>query len=273
MTNLTKRFITGFIGVSIMVGAILWNEYSFSFLFLFIAVMSMREFYSLCIKNNFHPQAWMGIITGIIVFLFFSYFRFFIPTETFIVIIPLVFSIFIRELYTKSREPFINIALTLLGIIYLAMPMGLMNLICQSGLGSVAGTYHPGIVIGYLVLVWTSDSGAYFIGKNFGKRKLFERISPHKTWEGSLGGTFFALIASWVISLCVIEIRFMDWIALSVIVVITGTLGDLVESMFKRSIEIKDSGKILPGHGGFLDRFDAIFISAPFVFTYLQLFC
>ncbi len=272
MSNLAQRFITGIIGVSIMIGAILWNEYSFSALFLFITVMAMCEFYSWCEKNAIQPQKFMGVLIGMLVFLFFSYFNnTFIPVKLFVVILPLVFCIFIRELYAKSENPFTNIAITILGVVYLALPMALMNLISQFGLENSSGNYHPKIIIGYLFIVWASDIGGYFFGKKFGKRKLFERISPNKTWEGSMGGTLSALVMAFVVSNYFSDLHLIDWLILAAIVVAAGTLGDLVESMFKRSIHIKDSGNTLPGHGGFLDRFDAIFISAPFVFTYLQL--
>ena len=268
MSNLAQRIITGIIGGGIIVGAILWNEYSFSALFLFITVMSMREFYTLFSKNEIQPQGLLGITIGALVFVFFSAFMNFIPRNVFIIIIPLVFCVFIRELYRNFQNPFINIAITILGVIYLAVPMALMNLI---SLGIDQESYHPRIVLGYLFLIWASDTGAYFAGKKFGKRKLFERISPGKTWEGSIGGTLLALVIAFILSKYFIELRLIDWVAITLIVVVTGTLGDLVESMFKRGIHIKDSGSVLPGHGGFLDRFDAFFISAPFVFTYLQL--
>jgi phosphatidate cytidylyltransferase len=271
VSNLAKRFITGIIGVSIMIGAILWNEYSFIILFLFITVMSMHEFYTWCEKNAMQPQKYLGIIIGVLLFLLFSWFVNFIPVKIFIIILPLVFCIFIRELYTKSENPFINIAITVLGIIYLAVPMALMNLLSPKGFWQSWGDAHSLMVIGYFFIVWASDIGAYFFGKKFGKRKLFERISPHKTWEGSIGGTLTALLMAFLVSNYFTEVRLTDWFVIALIVVVTGTLGDLVESMFKRSIHIKDSGNTLPGHGGFLDRFDAVFLSVPFVFIYLQL--
>ncbi len=273
MSNLTQRIITGIIGGGLMIGAILWNEYSFSALFLFITVMSMWEFYSLCEKNEMQPQKMLGIVIGALVFVLSSFFVRFIPPGIFAVVLPLVFCVFIRELFRQTEKPFVNIAITLLGIIYLALPLALMNLISQSGATGSQETYqyHPNIILGYLFLVWASDTGAYFSGKKFGKIKLFERISPKKTWEGTIGGTLLALIVAYILSIYFTNLRLVDWISIALIVVVTGTLGDLVESMFKRSIQIKDSGGLLPGHGGFLDRFDAFFISAPFVFTYLQL--
>jgi phosphatidate cytidylyltransferase len=136
-----------------------------------------------------------------------------------------------------------------------------------------SGPQHYGIVLGFFLLIWLNDTGAYFIGSLIGKHKLFERISPGKTWEGSAGGTLFALLTAWGLSYIFPQIDRTHWLILAIITVVTGTLGDLVESMLKRSLGIKDSGNILPGHGGMLDRFDAVLLSAPFVFVYLALFC
>ncbi len=271
MSNLTLRFITGFIGVGLMLSAVIWNEYACSALFLFIAVMAMREFYSWSEKNQIQPQKFLGFASGIILYLFFSFFHEFFKPGFFLLLIPSVFGIFIMELYTRSEKPFMNIAFTILGVVYLALPMAFMNLISKAGMDGTVGTYHPQIIIGYLFLVWSDDIGAYFFGKKFGKHKLFERISPKKTWEGSVGGAGIALIMAFIVSKYFMDIRLLDWIIIACIVMVAGTLGDLVESMFKRSIHIKDSGNVLPGHGGFLDRFDSFFISAPFVYMYLSL--
>ena len=121
------------------------------------------------------------------------------------------------------------------------------------------------------ILIWANDSFAYLVGRKFGKTKLFERISPKKTWEGSIGGVFFGLLLGYLNSQIFDGLDTPTWMAIAVIVVIFGSLGDLVESLFKRSLGIKDSGKILPGHGGVLDRFDGIFISAPMVYTFLKI--
>ena len=271
MSNLTQRFITGFIGVSLMIGAVLWNEYSLSGLFFFIAILSMREFYSWCEKDQLQPQKIPGLISGAIVYLYFSFFHDFFKPGFFLFLIPSVFGIFIMELYTRSEKPFVNIAITMLGVVYLALPMALMNLISKGGVHDSHEMYHPNIILGYLFIVWAGDTGAYFSGKKFGKRKLFERISPHKTWEGSIGGALSAYVVAFIVSTYFTDLRIIDWFLITFIVIVTGTYGDLVESMFKRSVHTKDSGNVLPGHGGFLDRFDAFFISAPFVYAYLAL--
>jgi phosphatidate cytidylyltransferase len=128
------------------------------------------------------------------------------------------------------------------------------------------------MVIGYLVILWLNDTGAYFIGSLLGKHRLFERISPKKSWEGSIGGAALSLITAWAVSLVFTDISLWKWLVMAGIISITGTLGDLVESMLKRSLDVKDSGSLLPGHGGILDRFDAVFLSVPFVFVFLSLF-
>ena len=121
------------------------------------------------------------------------------------------------------------------------------------------------------VIIWTSDVFAYLAGSMFGKHKLMERISPKKTWEGSIGGLFFSLIAAYILSLLVPQLSLVEWMILTIIIVISGTLGDLVESLLKRNADVKDSGTIFPGHGGVLDRFDAVIFATPMVFVYINL--
>ena len=130
-----------------------------------------------------------------------------------------------------------------------------------------------GVLFGYFGILWISDTGAYLVGSAIGKHRLFERISPKKSWEGSIGGAIFALGGAALCWYLFGDILLWQWFVLGLIIVIIGTLGDLVESLFKRSLGVKDSGSILPGHGGMLDRFDAVFISAPFVFAYLMIIC
>ncbi len=134
------------------------------------------------------------------------------------------------------------------------------------------GRYHPLIVIGILLLTWASDTGGYFAGTAFGKTKLFQSISPKKSWEGLIGGAILTLVIAYLISLFADFLPLWKWMVMGVITVVAGTYGDLVESLFKRSIKIKDSGQTLPGHGGFLDRFDALLLSLPFIAAFLKLF-
>ena len=149
----------------------------------------------------------------------------------------------------------------------MAVPFALLN-VCVY----INGYYSYQIILGLLFIIWASDTGAYFAGPKFGKTKLFERVSPKKSWEGSIGGTIAALVMAAIIATFYNDLFFWEWLVLSVITVVTATYGDLVESLFKRSIAIKDSGTVIPGHGGFLDRFDGLLLSAPFILAYLVLF-
>lgn len=177
-------------------------------------------------------------------------------------------SIFYIELYQKDQQPFEQIAKLLLGYLYVIIPFALFT-----GLGYLLSSeYSFEIPLGFLILIWANDSGAYVFGITLGKNRLFERISPKKSWEGFFGGLIIAGIAAYIISNYFQSIELIHWMVISTIIVVFGTMGDLVESMLKRSKEIKDSGSILPGHGGVLDRFDALFMAAPIVYAYLHLF-
>ncbi len=134
------------------------------------------------------------------------------------------------------------------------------------------GVFNGKILLGIFILIWASDSGAYVFGVTMGKNKLFERISPKKTWEGFIGGVVISQVAAFLLSRYFGDLGYLHWGIIAGIVAVFGTLGDLVESMIKRSVKIKDSGKILPGHGGILDRFDSLLFTIPVIFTYLYFF-
>jgi phosphatidate cytidylyltransferase len=183
-------------------------------------------------------------------------------------IFPLVSCIYLIKLYKKfERKPFTNIAFTFLGIFYIAVPFSLLNIAAFE-----KGNYNFQIIFGCLFILWASDTGAYFAGTRFGRRKLFERISPKKSWEGALGGALLAMIFAFGIAYYFHSLALWQWLTIAVIIIVGGTFGDLVESLLKRSVETKDSGDTLPGHGGFLDRFDGLLISAPFIVAFLEIF-
>lgn len=131
--------------------------------------------------------------------------------------------------------------------------------------------YSFQIILGFFILLWVNDTGAYLAGRFFGKHKLFERISPNKTWEGSIGGTLVTVAGAYILSIFFTNLNLTNWVVLSILVAVFGGLGDLAESMLKRSLGVKDSGKLLPGHGGVLDRIDGLLLSVPFVYSYLHL--
>jgi phosphatidate cytidylyltransferase len=170
------------------------------------------------------------------------------------------------KVFNEIMRPFRQIAFTLLGIIWVGLPMSLIPFLV-----GVKSGFHPELLAGCFYLVWANDTGAYLSGRKLGKNKLFERISPKKTWEGAAGGAILALALSYPIAQFYTIISFNDWVILAAITVLTGNYGDLVESLYKRSKNIKDSGTLLPGHGGILDRIDSLLMVIPFVFVYLYL--
>jgi phosphatidate cytidylyltransferase len=178
----------------------------------------------------------------------------------------LFFFTFIIEIYRNKPNPLSNIATTALGFFYIALPFSLLLYFNRPDMLHFHGM--PVILVGYFAFTWIYDTSAYLFGRQFGKHKFFERISPKKTWEGTIAGTAVTLAISFGLYFLVPEMPLHDWLALAGIVIVFGTHGDLVESLLKRSLNIKDSGTILPGHGGILDRFDTMLISAPFVFLY-----
>lgn len=188
------------------------------------------------------------------------------------VIIFAVAPFFILELFLGSEKPFDKVGQYILGMFYIGIPFCLLTYLSMP-LGEFfsSGTYAPWRVFGLLGLIWTNDSMAYLFGSQFGKRKLFERISPKKTWEGFIGGGLSTLLLAWFVGPMIPDFSPMQWLALAFVAVVFGTTGDLVESMLKRSLGIKDSGSLLPGHGGLLDRFDAFVFALPFYWIVLVL--
>ncbi len=273
-SNLTQRIIAGVIGGALLIGGIYASQWSFFAIFFIINVLSLWEFYGLLLGAGAKPMRIYGTVVGAGLFagIFFSDM---LSVE--FVLLPILMLTFIIKLYDKNDpNPFQSIAYTFLGILYVAFPYCMMIVIAFSAnhneeTGLIHHKYHYQVVLGTLFLLWASDTGAYFAGKNFGKTKLFERISPKKTWEGTIGGAVLSLAVAYVISLFFKDLRLWEWLIISLIMVIIGSLGDLVESMLKRSINVKDSGSLIPGHGGLLDRFDGLLIAAPFVATFLIL--
>ncbi len=271
------RTLTGAVFLLVVISALVFNVWTFAALFLLIIILGLHEFYTLIEKSGYQPQKWVGIVLGCSVFLslftftlsmeagWHSYFNYPFLFLFGLALIPLFFLVFIFELFRKKDQPFANIAYTFLGLTYVALPLSLW---CFSS-NQIGRAYNYHYLLGFFFIMWTADTGAYLFGKFMGKTKLFERISPKKTWEGLMGGILLSILVAWVISMYYKELALMQWIIVALMTSILGTFGDLVESMFKRSLDIKDSGSLLPGHGGILDRFDGVFISSPFVITYM----
>jgi len=269
-SNLLKRALSALVFVIVLLGGILINEYLYVVVFTLITVIAQAESYHLFEKTGNRPQKYYGIFVGLITFLL----TFFVargnipPTSYFIAIFMIIF-LFIFEIYQNREDHFISIAFTIFGIVYVVIPLSTLNFIAFAGINEGIYTYE--YLLAFFIILWLNDTGAYLIGSKFGKTKLFERISPKKTWEGTIGGAIFAFIAAYVISLYFKGLSMPEWIIFAVITVVFGVYGDLVESWLKRRAGIKDSGTIMPGHGGLLDRFDSTFFAAPMIFLYLKI--
>ena len=268
MSNLQQRVLTGLLGGFIFIAGIWFNEWSFGVLFLGLTFLGMLEFYKLVADKGFAPNHNLGVLLGTGLFiLIFLIQKGLIHSHLLFLLPPVLMLTLIAELFRKKEKPFINTALTYLGVFYVAAPFAMLNL-----LGFFNGDYSGYLILGIVVLIWTADTGAYFSGKTLGRHKLFERISPGKTWEGWLGGTLLCGLVAYVLSRYLPELDLGHWLGVAAIVSVFGVLGDLVESMLKRSMGVKDSGTLLPGHGGILDRFDSLLMVVPFVVAFLKVF-
>lgn len=268
-SNLAQRIITALFGAAVIVSCIVYSEWTYFAIFFLICFFTLREFYALAGLDGMVIQKTFGTICAMSLFtLSFLIEHNDISYRYYFLIFPMVSCVYMIKLYKKfERKPFTNIAYTFLGIFYVAVPYALLNIAAFED-----GAYNFEIIFGCIFILWASDTGAYIAGTLFGKRKLFERISPKKSWEGAVGGAVLAIGFAFLMNNFFHTLALWQWLSIAVIIIVGGTYGDLIESLLKRSIEIKDSGSSLPGHGGFLDRFDGLLISAPFIVAFLEIF-
>lgn len=268
MSNLVTRTVTGIVLVVLVIVAAITDQHLFVLLFMVFTIVGLWEFYTLVEKAGVCPNKSAGLLAGMVLFITNAMVAMnMMDIEWLLINFVSIFLIFLFELYRNDPNPFTNIAFTFFGLLYVAVPFSILNYFPNPGF--IPGVYHSSLLLGFFFLVWINDTGAFLIGSAIGRRSLFERVSPKKTWEGAIGGAIFSLIAAFIISHYYVHLSTQDWFIIALIVIIFGSYGDLFESMFKRSIDAKDSGTILPGHGGVLDRFDSVLMAAPFVFVYL----
>ena len=268
LKNFIIRTLSGIVMVATLIGATLFSKLTFVLLLLAITLGGEWEFYRLAKKAGTSPQRFVGMLAGTMMIVAAAAALHEILAITavamvaFMILIPMPL---IFELYRKSATPMANVGITYAGVIYVALPMALLTFFPMM-LGN--GEWKPWSVILYIFIIWANDVFAYLFGITLGKHRLFERISPKKSWEGFFGGLLGAMAMGFVAAK-VLDANVAMWIGLALIAAITGVFGDLVESMLKRSVDVKDSGSFIPGHGGWLDRFDALIFSVPFAFIYL----
>lgn len=261
------RAITGFFFIVVMLGSLLLGHYVFGGFYLLLSLLCLHEFYGLNIKSGIQPNRAAGFVNAVFIYSIFAVitYRDQPVYHGILLLLTLTFAaVFIQELFKIAVAPLTNIAYTFLGLIFVIVPFTFFH-----AMAFVKGEFNFHFPMAFLLMLWSNDTGAYLVGRAIGRTKLFERHSPKKTWEGFIGGVAIAAGVGFVCSIYFTELPWKQWVSIAILIGCFGTLGDLVESMFKRSINIKDSGGILPGHGGLLDRFDGFLMAAPIVYTYL----
>jgi phosphatidate cytidylyltransferase len=274
MSNFIVRTITGIIFVTAIVVCFL-NPVAMVFLFSLVTGMTVWEFAGLVNqRENVQINQFICSVAGVLLFLAMAVHARGLDTLNlaFIPWLATLIYLLVSELYLKAMDAIANWAYTMMSQLYIALPFSLLNVLAFQFTNSDVPWLLP---LSVFIFLWVNDSGAYCTGSLLGRHKLFPRVSPGKSWEGSIGGGVFVLIAAWLISYITTQkgittnLTTLQWMGLGLVVVVFGTWGDLIESLFKRTLGIKDSGNVLPGHGGMLDRFDSSLLAIPAVVVYL----
>lgn len=271
-SNFLQRAITGILFVGVFVGCILYDPWTFSALFVVINALTIREFGHLInqvegVSINKNITMLAGVYLYMAVMAFCTNLS---GSKIFLPYLLLIMYLMISELYLKKENPVMNWAYSMLSQLYIALPFAMLNVLSfHTSPMDTSVSYNPILPLSVFVFIWLSDTGAYCVGSLIGRHRLFERISPKKSWEGSIGGGIVAIGSSFIFAHYFPIMNMAEWAGLALIVVIFGTWGDLTESLLKRQLHIKDSGAILPGHGGMLDRFDSALMAIPAAVVYL----
>lgn len=278
LKTLGTRSLSAVFFVILLVGAIWYSYYSFFLLFFIVGLIALNEYYRLAEKLNASPYKLVGSFFGICLFFWLSTaqlssaFGINLQVLEFIlsgclILCPFLFMLI--ALFSDHPTNIWNILHTLLGLLYVMLPLGLLVTIPVS-ITNDSLTYNYFKVLGIVFLIWTNDTMAYLGGSLLGKNKLYERISPGKTWEGTIVGAVFTAGVGFLLNLDHSYDNTLIWPTIGLLVAALGTTGDLVESMLKRMAGVKDSGQLMPGHGGALDRFDSLIFVTPFVYVFLK---
>lgn len=276
MKNFIVRTITGIIFVAAIVASFLRPE-AMVLLFSIVTGLTIWEFTGLVNeRENVNVNRFISTVAGVYFFFAMTYFcsDLYGGAAKSVVFIPYLVTILyllIAELYLKHPDPIQDWAYTMLSQMYIALPFSMLNVLAFTATNNGVVKFNTLLPLSIFVFLWVNDSGAYCVGSLLGRHKLFPRISPGKSWEGSVGGAVFVLAAAYAISYFLDDrmLTLPQWLGLGLVVVVFGTWGDLIESLFKRTLGIKDSGTILPGHGGMLDRFDSSLLAIPAAVVYL----
>jgi len=230
----------------------------------------VMEFFHLVGNKDVYPQRIIGLLTSSILFFITSLIALEILPANCLAFLPLLIILFfVAEFFRDKPKVLQNLAYSIFPLMYITIPLSMLVFLVSPSASGAQRHWH--LAFSFFIILWSNDTFAYLTGMIFGKHKFFEKISPKKTWEGTIGGILFGLLAAYILSHFFLELSLGQWLAGALIITITGTLGDLSESLLKRNFKVKDSGTFFPGHGGVLDRFDSILFAAPAFFCYLIL--
>lgn len=270
MQNLYTRTITGIFIIALIIGSLFIHPLAFVVVIFIMMMVGLLEFFRLANFHEIYPQRVLGFAVGAIIYIIAAFTALGMVSAWYLAFLPpLFFIFFIAELFRTKPNSLFNLAFSIFPVVYISIPFAMLIFLMNP---VVIGDHpHWHILFSFFIILWSHDTFAYLVGVAMGRHKLFEKISPKKTWEGTIGGTFFGLLAAFVLSLFFKELTVWQWLAGALIINVSGTFGDLSESLLKRKFNVKDSGDFFPGHGGVLDRFDAVMFSAPVLFCYLLL--
>jgi len=263
MKEILRRLITGVVYVVLLLSAVFLNSDAFDFLFMIFGLACLYEYKRIIKLPGYHIFiAYLALWWG---YIYLIHDKHLINILMFLTIT--VNFALLSYLFSKKNNSFNHLQQFLIGLFYIGGGCIFLTMIPYK-----EKEFAEFLIMGIFVLIWVNDSFAYLVGKTLGRTKLFVAVSPKKTWEGTFGGFIFALIAAYFLSQYETNISLKQWMILTTVIVITGNLGDLIESKFKRAAGVKDSGAILPGHGGMLDRLDSLIFAAPFAYLTLNIF-
>ena len=279
MNNFFTRTITGACIVIFCLCGFWLHPISFFISGAIILAGAQYEYYALIKNSGAKPKVIFGMLMSLSAYILSTLIASGLLEVKYIAaLILFLLTAMITELYNKEEKPFDGLAHTFFPVLYIGLPLCLFPFAAFShtGLSTLLphnfGAFSPGIIIGFFALTWANDTGAYLVGITFGRHRLFERISPKKSWEGFFGGVILAALLGWLLSDWLGVVSAVHWVVIALIVSVFGTYGDLIESMLKRSVGAKDSGSIMPGHGGFLDRFDSALVAFPAIYLFILFF-
>lgn len=272
LKNLIVRTLSGAVMLAVLLGATLYSFWSFALLALLIVVGGLWEFYRLSELDGAKPVKWLGMLTGVLIWA--TAVGLAEPNERldmlihallFLPVMPML--MLVVELFSGRNELFRNVGATLLGVLYVALPVALLFAIPHM----TTVSWEPWVLLWFIFIIWGNDVFAYLVGITLGRHKMCPSISPKKSWEGFVGGLLGAQLVGYIATQAMDAFGYF-WYGLALVAAVAGVLGDLVESQFKRKVGVKDSGNLIPGHGGVLDRFDALLMATPFVVLYIYLY-